>query len=98
MNDSDLPPLPAVQAGFYRHYKGGLYQVLASVRHSETLEAMTLYRACYGSAGLWVRPSAMFSESIEWRGMRQPRFAWLGATAPDPALADQPPPPAPPAP
>ena len=62
--DSDLPPLIKTPLGRYCHYKGGLYDVLDTVRHSETLEPMTLYRALYGKRGLWVRPAAMFSELV----------------------------------
>lgn len=75
MNDDDLPPLTPTPAGLYRHYKGALYEVLATVRHSETREAMTLYRALYGERGLWVRPAAMFNESVVIDGVQQPRFA-----------------------
>lgn len=57
MNDDDLPPLIETPPGRYRHYKGGEYEVLGTVRHSETLEPMTLYRALYGERGLWVRPA-----------------------------------------
>ncbi len=74
MNDTDLPPLIATPPGHYRHYKGGEYEVIGTVRHSETLEPMTLYRALYGQRGLWVRPAAMFGETIEFEGIRQPRF------------------------
>ena len=55
-SDADLPPLPRVPAGLYRHYKGGLYEVLDIARHSETLEPLVVYRALYGAHGLWVRP------------------------------------------
>jgi len=72
---NDLPPLPPTATGRYRHYKGGEYEVLGVVRHSETLEPMVLYRALYGEQGLWVRPHAMFFETIESDGVRQPRFA-----------------------
>ncbi|MDR0226696.1 MAG: DUF1653 domain-containing protein [Burkholderiaceae bacterium] len=75
MNDDDLPALTPTPPGLYRHYKGGRYEVLATVRHSETREAMTLYRALYGQRGLWVRPAAMFNETVVVDGMRQPRFA-----------------------
>jgi hypothetical protein len=71
----DLAPLPPTAIGRYRHYKGGEYEVLGVVRHSETLEPMVLYRALYGEQGLWVRPHAMFFESIDADGVRQPRFA-----------------------
>jgi hypothetical protein len=75
MSDHDLPPLIETPPGLYLHYKGLPYQVLATVRHSETLEPMTLYRALYGERGLWVRPAAMFSEEVVIDGVRQPRFA-----------------------
>jgi hypothetical protein len=74
MLDSDLPPLIPTARGRYRHYKGGLYEVIDTVRHSETLEPMTLYRALYGEQGLWVRPAAMFNEAVEIDGVQQPRF------------------------
>ena len=74
---SDLDPLPPTVTGRYRHYKGGEYEVLAVVRHSETLEPMVLYRALYGEGGLWVRPHAMFFETIESDSGPQPRFAAL---------------------
>ena len=69
-----LLPLVATRPGRYRHYKGGLYVVVDTVRHSETLEPMTLYRALYGDQGLWVRPAAMFNEELEIDGLWQPRF------------------------
>lgn len=72
---TELPPLIETVPGLYRHYKGLLYQVVGTVRHSESLEPMTLYRALYGEQGLWVRPAAMFNEDVEIDGVRQPRFA-----------------------
>ena len=51
-----------------------LYEVVGTVRHSESLEAMTLYRALYGEGGLWVRPAAMFNEAVVIDGISQPRF------------------------
>lgn len=71
----DLPPLIETPPGFYRHYKGNLYEVIGTVRHSESLEPLTLYRALYGERGLWVRPAAMFNEEVVIDGVRQPRFA-----------------------
>ena len=40
-----LPPLIETPKGLYRHYKGGQYRVLGTVRHSEDLQPMTLYQA-----------------------------------------------------
>lgn len=87
MNDQDLPPLIETPIGFYRHYKGGLYEVIGTVRHSETLEPMTLYRALYGEHGLWVRPAAMFTEEVTIGGVRQPRFKKT-AEATSPSASD----------
>lgn len=74
MSKENLPPLVITPPGRYRHYKGNLYDVLDTVRHSETLEPMTLYRALYGENGLWVRPAAMFLETVVIAGVEQPRF------------------------
>jgi hypothetical protein len=79
----DLPPLITTPPGFYRHYKGGLYEVVGTVRHSEDLSPMTLYRALYGEQGLWVRPAAMFNETVVIDGVVQPRFACLGTQNPE---------------
>ena len=77
MNDSDLPALTPTRPGLYRHYKGGLYEVIDTARHSETLEPMTVYRALYGERGLWVRPAAMFAQTVEIEGVQRPRFEWV---------------------
>ena len=77
MTDDNLPPLLCTPPGTYRHYKGGMYEVIDTVRHSETLEPMTLYRALYGLRGLWVRPAAMFTETVVIDGRAQPRFALI---------------------
>lgn len=75
MTDQDLAPLPThTPPGLYRHYKGMLYEVLGTARHSETLEPMTVYRALYGEHGLWVRPAAMFAEHVVVDGIERPRF------------------------
>ena len=80
MASEHLPPLITTPPGLYRHYKGMLYEVIDTVRHSETLEPLTLYRALYGERGLWVRPAAMFQETVVIDGVAQPRFARVDAT------------------
>ena len=75
MASESLPPLITTPPGLYRHFKGMLYVVIDTVRHSETLEPLTLYRALYGERGLWVRPAAMFQETVVIDGVAQPRFA-----------------------
>lgn len=74
---SDLPDLPTLPLGRYRHYKGSEYEVLGVVRHSETLEALVLYRPLYNASDLWVRPLAMFLESVRHEGVQQARFAFV---------------------
>lgn len=66
-----------MQLGIYRHYKGNNYQVLGEVRHSETLEVLVLYKALYGDYGLWVRPKAMFDETILVEGRKVRRFEFV---------------------
>ena len=75
----DLAPLPPARVGRYRHYKGGEYELVGVARHSETLEALVVYRPLYDASGLWVRPYAMFFESVAVDGRTQPRFAPLDA-------------------
>lgn len=75
--DDALPPLPSLAPGRYRHYKGGDYEVLAVARHSESLAPLVVYRPLYGEGGWWVRPHAMFVETVEVDGQRQPRFRRL---------------------
>lgn len=63
------------EPGRYRHYKGQDYEVLGCVRHSETEEVLVLYRPLYGEQALWVRPLAMFMETITVSGVEVRRFA-----------------------
>jgi len=81
MSADALPPLPAnaPAAGRYRHYKGNEYTVLGVARHSETLEWLVVYRPEYGERAMWVRPLAMFVETVEHAGERVPRFRFIGA-------------------
>ena len=60
--------------GKYRHYKGGLYEVIGIARHSETQEELVVYRPLYGEGGLWVRPRVMFLETVVVNGESLPRF------------------------
>ena len=59
--------------GKYRHFKGGEYELLGIAKHSETLEPMVVYRALYGD-GLWVRPAAMWTETVDRDDYHGPRF------------------------
>lgn len=74
MNDMNLAELPQIEPGIYRHIKGSLYEVIEVARHSETLEALVVYRALYGRRELWIRPYAMFTERIDTPAGPRPRF------------------------
>ena len=67
-----------IQPGRYRHFKGGEYEVIGVARHSETMEELVVYRALYGERGLWVRPAAMWTETVERDGKRFQRFVYIG--------------------
>ncbi|AJE02237.1 DUF1653 domain-containing protein [Geobacter pickeringii] len=60
--------------GLYRHYKGGEYRVIGTARHSETDELLVVYRCLYDNDSLWVRPLAMFMETVVVDGAELPRF------------------------
>ena len=66
-----------IEAGKYRHFKGGEYEVLFLAKHSETLEPMVVYRALYGDGGLWVRPASMWNETVERDGKTYKRFTYI---------------------
>lgn len=71
----------SVKPGRYRHYKGNEYTVIGTARHSETLEEMVLYQQEYGEHGMWVRPKAMFSETVKVDGQDVVRFQPLGSSS-----------------
>lgn len=67
----------SLQPGRYRHYKGKDYIVLGVARHSETEEELAVYRTDDGDRSLWVRPLAMFQETVEIEGQPRPRFQYV---------------------
>jgi hypothetical protein len=71
-----------VPLGYYQHYKGRHYQLIAIATHSEELQPQAVYRALYGDHGLWVRPLAMFTETVLIQGEEVPRFQFVGTERP----------------
>lgn len=78
----------APEPGPYRHYKGGLYEVVATARHTETGEPLVVYRA---GDEWWCRPLASFTGWAQVNGGRIPRFKAIadGATPHTPAAAER---------
>ncbi|MDD2499710.1 MAG: DUF1653 domain-containing protein [Geobacter sp.] len=72
----------SVKQGLYRHYKGGEYEVVGVARHSETDEQLVVYRCLYDNNSLWVRPLAMFLESVLVEGRELPRFELISTECP----------------
>lgn len=68
----------SIRPGRYRHFKGKEYEVIGIARHSETEEAMVVYRPLYTDRGLWVRPASMWNEEIEREGKTFRRFERIG--------------------
>ena len=60
-----------IKKGYYKHYKGGIYQVISTGLHTETLEEMVVYQDAKGQ--VWVRPASMWNEEVD--GV--PRFQLL---------------------
>ncbi len=63
----------------YQHYKGDKYLVLMLAKHSETLEDMVVYASLYDNpeSQVWVRPTKMFLEFIEFNNESVCRFTKL---------------------
>ena len=57
----------------YRHYKGGIYELVCEATLESDLTPMIVYRASDEST--WVRPKDVFFEMIEVDGELVPRFA-----------------------
>ena len=75
--------MSTIQPGRYRHFKGNEYEVIGTARHSETLEELVVYRALYDNGGLWVRPAAMWNETVDRDGYHGPRFQYIGDKLPE---------------
>lgn len=68
-----------IKKGVYRHFKGNEYLVLDVALHSETLEPNVVYKALYREGKVWVRPLAMFLDTVDKPeiGYKGPRFVFV---------------------
>ncbi len=65
-----------IKKGIYRHFKGGIYEVVDIALHSETLEEMVVYKNVENGK-CWVRPASMWNETVEFEGKIVNRFAFV---------------------
>ena len=57
----------------FRHYKGGLYELVCVATLESDLSEMIVYRAADGS--IWTRPKEVFFELVDVGGQKVARFA-----------------------
>lgn len=72
-----------IKTGKYRHYKGGVYEVLGICYLAGSAVKMVLYKALYdspefGNEALWVRPFDEFTSKVMVGGQEKSRFEYLG--------------------
>ncbi|MBU2924364.1 DUF1653 domain-containing protein [Colwellia sp. 4_MG-2023] len=66
-----------IKLGKYQHFKGNYYQVLHLAKHSETEEYLVVYHPFDNVDDIWVRPLAMFNETIVRDGKKIQRFKYI---------------------
>ncbi len=61
----------------YRHYKGGIYEIVCEARLEVDPEmVMMIYKSDEGL--IWARPKTVFFEQVQHEGQSVPRFAPVG--------------------
>ncbi len=61
MTERELP-----RAGeIWRHFKGNRYLIITLAVHTETSEAYVVYKALYGDYKDYIRPCAMFMDTVD---------------------------------
>jgi hypothetical protein len=68
----------------FRHYKGGLYELVCEAVLEADHTPVIVYRGEDGQT--WVRPRDMFFETVEVDGARVPRFAPITTLMSGPGL------------
>jgi hypothetical protein len=75
MNERVIP-------GIYRHYKGGIFKVVAEAKMDDTNEDYIVFHSVYqgierGAGGWWIRHKDEFTEDVEYKGKTVPRFKFV---------------------
>ena len=76
----EFDDLPSIEPGLYEHYKGGRYRVLGVGCNTEIHEYYVVYTPAEPKPDVpefWLRPYAMFLETVEVNGEIRPRFKKL---------------------
>lgn len=63
-----------VRPGIWRHFKGGLYEVLYEAQHTERDEVLVIYRSVADGC-IYARPRSLFLEWVRHEGRLMARFA-----------------------
>ncbi len=66
-----------IKLGKYKHFKGGVYQVLGIAKQSETLKELVIYQN-FEKSDLWARPKLNFFQKVIVNGKEVPRFKYMG--------------------
>lgn len=73
-----------LKSGVYLHYSGLIVFVLGIAKHSETEEKFVCYIALGVKHGprITVRPYNMFFDKVTVKGVKKPRFKYIGQEMP----------------
>ncbi len=66
-----------IELGYYKHFKGNIYEVIGIGKHSETLEELVIYKSTKDNS-IWVRPLSMWNETVERDNNIYKRFEYIG--------------------
>lgn len=66
-----------IELGYYKHFKGSIYEVIGIGKHSETLEELVIYKSTKDNS-IWVRPLSMWNETVEKDNNIYKRFEYIG--------------------
>ena len=66
-----------IELGYYKHFKGNIYEVIGIGKHSETLEELVIYKSTKDNS-IWIRPLSMWNETVERDNNIYKRFEYIG--------------------